>query len=407
MSHRALILGGLARGSSRIGNLNPGADVGATARCMMQLGVRFSRDLKDQAVLDIEGSDLVEPDAVLDAGNSGTTVRLLMGVAAGGSGCCTFTGDESLRRRPMSRVTRPLEAMGARVMGRRGGDLLPLTVAGARLQGITHLSDVASAQVKSALLLAGLSAEGETVVTEPALSRDHTERMLEAVGVPITRRDTTVTLTGRVPPDPLSFEIPGDLSSAMYLVAAAVLIPGSDLTVTDVGLNPTRTRILDVLTRMGGDLEWEVVGERCGEPVGTVRARHGSLKSVEIGPDEVPRLIDEIPILAILATQAHGTTRIAGAAELRVKESDRIASIAAGIKALRGEVEELPDGLVIEGPVDLAGGIVDATGDHRIAMSFAIAGMTTRQKVRVKGWSTVDTSFPGFLDVLRDAQRRG
>lgn len=405
ISHRALILGALAGGPARLGNLNPGADVAATAEALGRMGAALSRS-NHQVTVEVEGSRLREPTDVLDAGNSGTTARLLMGVAASIAGCSFFTGDATLRRRPMARVTAPLEAMGATIVGRASGSLLPLLVAGGSLRGVVHDTEVASAQVKSALLLAGLGAEGRTVVREPAPSRDHTERMLASLGVPVAIEPGAVAVTGGARPAPLELDVPGDISAALYLVAAALLVEGSDLTVAGVGLNPTRIGGLEVLRRMGADVSWEVTEERCGEPVGAVRARFGMLAGTVVTPDEIPRLIDEIPILAVVATQSEGLTSFTGAGELRVKESDRIASVGAAIRALGGAVEERSDGLVVEGPTRLTGGVVEARGDHRIALSFAIAGLVAAGAVRIEGWSASETSFPGFLEAVRAAQRR-
>lgn len=404
ISHRALILGALADGTSKISNLPDGADVRATIACLVRFGVGISTHA--EGLVEVEGSIPREPRDVLDAGNSGTTARLLMGIAAGVAGCSSFTGDDTLRRRPMGRVTEPLTAMGARVLGRGGGELLPLTIAGGRLRGAAHISGAPSAQVKGALLLAGLGADGSTSVTEPLPSRDHTERMLRALGVPVEAHGSTVSVTGGSTPEPFALTVPGDVSSAMYLVAAAVLVEGSDLVVEGVGLNPGRTAALDVLRRMGAAVTWEITGERCGEPFGWIQAQHGPLSGTDVDPAEVPALIDEIPILSIVASQAAGRTRIRGAAELRVKESDRIATIGAGLRALGGAVEERADGLVIEGPVRLSGGEVSARGDHRIAMAFWVAELVAAGAVRVHGGSAVRTSFPRFLDVLARARER-
>jgi 3-phosphoshikimate 1-carboxyvinyltransferase len=281
-----------------------------------------------------------------------------------------------------------------------------MTVRGGGLRGIDAELDVASAQVKTAILLAGLAASGTTSVTEPAPSRDHTERMLAAAGVEVARRGTTCSVEGGSSPRAIDWDVPGDVSSALYPIAAAVLVPGSELTVSNVLLNPTRTAALDVLVRMGADVTVEEKETAGGEPRGDVTARYSSLAATEIGPEEVPALIDELPLLAVVASQAEGTTVVAGAAELRVKESDRIAAMVAGLRALGADAHERPDGMVVEGPARLAGGAVDSFGDHRVAMSFAIAGLLSEEGVRVSRWSCVDTSFPGFLDVLGRAQGR-
>ncbi|HYP23699.1 MAG TPA: 3-phosphoshikimate 1-carboxyvinyltransferase, partial [Actinomycetota bacterium] len=378
-----------------------------TAAAVAALGARV--DLEDEDNVEVEGcgiGGLREPDGVLDLGNSGTSMRTLLGVCAGIEGLSVLTGDASLRSRPMLRVAAPLRQMGAAVDGRAYGELPPMTVRGGNLRGIEAELNVASAQVKTAILLAGLAATGTTSVTEPGPSRDHTERMLAAAGVEVARDGTTCSVEGGSQPGPRAWEVPGDTSSALYLIVAALLVSGSELTVTDVLLNPTRTAALDVLIRMGADLTVEETTESGGEPRGDVTARTSDLTATDVEPREVPGLIDELPLLAIAASQAEGKTTVSGAAELRVKESDRIAAMTAGLRALGAEAEERPDGMVIEGPARLTGGAVDSFGDHRIAMSFAIAGLLSAEGVRVSRWSCVDTSFPGFLDVLGRAQGR-
>lgn len=407
ISHRALVLAALAEGTSTITGLNPGEDVRATANAVAALGARVEFRGEDNVVVEGYGrASLHEPAGVVDLGNSGTSMRTLLGVCAGIDGLTVLTGDGSLRSRPMLRVAAPLRQMGATVDGRRYGELPPMTVRGGRLRGIDFESSVASAQVKTALLLAGLGASGTTSVTEPRLSRDHTERMLGAAGVDVTRSGTTCSVEGGSQPGPLEWDVPGDTSSALYLLVAALLVPGSDLTVPGVLLNPTRTAAFDVLLRMGADLTIECKETTGGEPRGDVTARSSSLTATAIEPGEVPALIDELPLLAIAASQAEGSTVIAGASELRVKESDRIAAMVTGLRALGATIEEKPDGMVIEGPAPLSGGAIDSLGDHRVAMSFAIAGLVSAEGVRVARWSCVDTSFPGFLDVLGRSQGR-
>lgn len=350
---------------------------------------------------------LKEPDGVLDAGNSGTTMRLLAGVAARVPGLTVLTGDETLLVRPMLRVVAPLRQMGARVDGRRNGELAPLAVRGGGLTGLDYHSRVASAQVKSAVLLAGLGAEGITSVTEPAASRDHTERMLHEAGVELDRGDFRVSLTGPQEVGAREWQVPGDVSSALFLVVAAVLRTGSDLTITGVGLNPTRTAALDVLGTMGAAIETgsDDAVEGPGEPVGWIRARHSPLRGARVEGPIVPALIDEIPILAIAATQAEGETVFADAEELRHKESDRVDAMVEGIRALGGEAEATSDGFVVSGPTPLAGGNVDSRGDHRIALAFAVAGLVASDVVRVGGWASTNTSFPEFLELLDSATR--
>jgi 3-phosphoshikimate 1-carboxyvinyltransferase len=408
ISHRALLLAALARGSSRVQGMNVGADVLATVRALRHLGVAC-RVADANREVEIEGNGwagLHEPDDIIDAGNSGTTIRTLAGVCAGVAGLTVLTGDAAVRRRPMLRVVAPLRQMGATIDGRAHGDRPPLAIRGGPLSGIDLDMTVASAQVKTAILIAGLHASGSTSVTEPAPSRDHTERMLAAAGVPLHRDERTVTVEGGQDLIAMEWIIPGDLSAAMFLLVGALLVDGSDLAVKGVGINGTRSGALDVLARMGARLDVEPQGEHGGEPVGLIHGRTSELHGTHVTPDEVPSLIDEIPVLAVAATQATGETVIAGAEELRYKESDRIAAIVAALQAVGGDADELPDGLVVRGPTPLTGGEVDARGDHRIAMALAIAGLVAHGRVSVKGWGSVQTSFPEFLDVLGRAQGR-
>lgn len=406
ISHRALILAALAQGSSRLTGVNPGGDVHATAQLLGRLGATLRSDLAGGEV-EVDGwgeRGPREPDDVLDAGNSGTTLRIALGLCAGARGAFVLTGDESLRRRPMLRVVAPLRAMGAQIDGRANGNLAPLSLRGGDLTGVAHTLPMASAQVKTALLLAGLGARGTTSVTEPQLSRDHTERMLAAAGVSVVRSGDTVSVAGGGRPAPGDRRVPGDLSSAAFVIAAAVLIPGSDVLLEDVGVNPTRTGFLEVLTAMGADISIEAVDTWGGEAVGAIRVRSSALRGGIVGAAEAVSLIDELPILAVVATQATGRTTIRGAGELRVKESDRIAAMAAGLGSLGAEVETRPDGLVISGPTQLRAAEVDSCGDHRVAMSLAVGGLLAQGPVTVRGWECVDTSFPGFLDTLEALQ---
>lgn len=403
ISHRALILSALAPGRARIRNLNEGADVAATATCLRMLGadVRSGRSNDEVEVHGCAGAAaLHEPAGVLDAGNSGTTARILLGVLAGGAGAAVITGDASLLRRPMLRVVAPLRQMGAILDGRAHGDRLPLLVRATRLAGIDHELAVPSAQVKTALLLAGLGAEGTTSVTEPVASRDHTERMLEAVGIELSRTGTTTSIDGGQDLAARDWHVPGDVSAAMFLVVGALLRPDARVTIPDVGINPTRTAGLDVLRSMGGDVDVVEEGERSGEPVGKITARHSRLHAARIEGDRVPALIDELPILAVAAAMAEGDTVIRDAGELRVKESDRIARVVEGLRVIGADAEQLPDGMIVRGPATLRAGTVDGTGDHRIAMAFAVAGLLADVPVTVTGWSSTETSFPGFLDAL-------
>jgi 3-phosphoshikimate 1-carboxyvinyltransferase len=406
ISHRALILAALASGRSRLRGINVGADVVATANALTALGAPCRLD-GDNAMAEVDGcgwTGLMEPDDVVDVGNSGTSLRLVAGVCAALRGLTVLTGDATLRRRPMLRIAAPLRALGARVDGRGDGDRAPLVIRGARLTGVRWNSDVPSAQVKSAVLLAGLAASGVTTVVEPALSRDHTERMLAARGVPVERRGRAASVRGGAELEPGDHEVPGDISSALFVLVAAALIPDSALAVVEVGLNPTRCGALDVLRAMGAGVEAEPTGNASGEPVGRVRVTARPLRATTVGGSAIPGLIDEIPALCIAACGATGETVFRDAAELRVKESDRIATIVEGINALGGSARPLPDGLAVTGPVELRDGYVDAHGDHRIALAFAVAAVAWGRNVRIAGWDSVATSFPEFHDVMARAR---
>lgn len=415
VSHRAVMIALMAEGHSEIRGANLGADVLATAGLARALGARVDVTGSDAAAGRAEDTVVVvespglqalhEPPGVVDAGNSGTTMRIGAGICAGVAGVSVLTGDRSLSRRPMLRIVSPLRQMGATIDGRDHGNLPPLTIRGGNLTGIDHHSSVASAQVKTAVLFAGLAARGVTSVTEPSESRDHTERMLEMAGVEIRRDGTTVELHGGAKPSAMDWEVPGDPSAAMFLLVGAAITPGSEITVEGISLNPTRTGALDVLKRMGASIEVVETGAAAGDPVGDVSVSHSDLAGVEISPEEIPSLIDEIPALCVAAACASGATSISGAAELRVKESDRIATIAAGLRAMGTEVEERSDGMTIAGGTALRGARIDPKGDHRIAMAFAVAGLATPEKVTISDWSVVDTSFPNFADVLGRAAR--
>ena len=400
ISHRAAILGALARGATRVSGFLRAADCLSTLRCLRGLGV--SIDERDDA-LEIRGGALREPDEVLDVGNSGTTIRLLAGVLAGQPFHSVITGDASVRRRPMDRVAVPLRQMGARVSGREGGRLAPLAIEGGGLRGIAYTTPVASAQVKSAVLLAGLFAEGVTSVREPLPSRDHTERMLGAFGAEVERDGVTTRLRGPATLRGAPVRVPGDLSSAAYFLVAAALVPGSEIAVADVGLNPTRTGILDVLQMMGAAVEVRDLREEGGEPVGTVAVRAGRLHGTTIAGALIPRAIDELPLVAVAAALAEGETVIRDAAELRVKESDRVEALARELGRLGAHVEAQPDGLAVVGTHRLRGGRVASGGDHRIAMSLAVAALCADGPVTIDDPACIETSFPGFAAILSRA----
>ncbi|SEO69767.1 3-phosphoshikimate 1-carboxyvinyltransferase [Aquisalimonas asiatica] len=403
MSHRAVMLGALAEGDTRVEGFLEGADALATLATFRQLGVRIEGPR--HGALRIRGvglHGLSAADGPLDLGNSGTSMRLLAGLLAGQSFDSTLTGDDSLRRRPMGRVTDPLADMGAAIETAPGGTA-PLLVRGGRpLQGITYQMPVASAQVKSALLLAGLYAEGETWVHEPAPTRDHTERMLTGFGYPVRRDGAWSGVTGGGRLQACDIDVPADISSAAFFLVGASIAEGSDLVLEHVGVNPTRTGVLDILDLMGADIELRHPREVGGEPVADVHVRARPLHGITIPERLVPLAIDEFPAIFIAAACANGTTVLTGAEELRVKESDRIAVMADGLTALGIQVEPRADGIVIHGGT-LTGGTVDSHGDHRIAMAFAMAALRSSDTVTIRDCRNVDTSFPGFADLSREA----
>lgn len=399
ISHRYAMLAALAKGVSTIEGYSPGADCAATLTCLERLGVSVQRR---ESGLRIEGhgfEGLRAPDAALNAANSGTTLRLLAGIVAGRPFRCVLEGDASLARRPMRRVMEPLSRMGAVITARDWRP--PLTIEGAPLHGISHRPEVPSAQVKSAVLLAGLQAAERTSVVEPAATRDHTERALEAFGVAVDRQGHTVTVSGGQELRPGDFTVPGDISSAAFWIALAAATPGSDVRIDGVGLNPTRIAVIDIARRAGAHIEVERRGERAGEPIGCLSVRGESLRGFSIDPTEVPAVIDEIPALAALGALLPEGERmqVDGAGELRVKESDRIECLAAGLRALGADVEEYPDGFqLVARP--LTGATLDACGDHRLAMAFAIAATGARTPSTIVGASAVAVSYPGFFDEL-------
>jgi 3-phosphoshikimate 1-carboxyvinyltransferase len=399
ISHRALMFAALGEGRSTLSHLATGEDVGATRNALEQLGVR-TRDTNDGAVV-VQGvgfGGLREPEVVLDCGNSGTTTRILAGVLAGRSFLSVLTGDASLRSRPMGRVAGPLREMGAQIDGRDNGTYAPLVIRGASLRAIRYELPVASAQVKSAILLAGLQADGETEVVSPAPTRDHTERMLGALGAPLTVDGLAVRVT-RGALQPFELEVPGDPSSAAFFVVAACITPGSDLVLADVACNPTRLGFVEVLRRMGADIEVELSGERCGEPVGDIRVRPAPLVATTIAGDEIPNVQDEVPALAVAAAFADGVTEIQDAAELTVKESNRIATVHQELTQLGIAVEPRADGLVIRGGQPRAAAL-KSHGDHRIAMAAAVAANAIDGASTVRGWRAVASSYPEFADDL-------
>lgn len=395
ISHRSLILAGMATGESKIGNLSRGVDVVATAACLRRIGISV-RDEAGRVVVESPGR-FAPPTSDLDARNSGTTMRLMSGVVAGQSFVSRLTGDASLSTRPMERVAEPLRRMGASVETHNGR--APLRIRGGGLRGVDYSSPLSSAQVKSAILLAGVYAEGETSVTEPERSRDHTERMLTALGVPVRVRGSTASLQGGRCPTRFEADLPGDPSSAAFLLAAAALTNGT-VAVINLLLNPSRLGFATVLAAMGATVEIEVEHNVLGEPVGWLRVSGSVSNSASVAASEVPALIDELPLLALLGTQVSGVTSVEGAGELRVKETDRIATVVTALRAMGADIEGRPDGFDVRGPTQLRGAAVDSAGDHRLAMMLAVAGLVASGVTTVRGADAANVSFPGFAQEL-------
>lgn len=405
LSHRAVMFAAIAGGETEINGFLAGEDTLNTARAMTMLGIPIEGMGTERLVVRGKGlHGLSEPADALDLGNSGTGLRLLAGLLAGQDFFSVLTGDQYLRKRPMARIVDPLRSMGAVIDGRAGGKFAPLAIRGGgkKIRPIEYASPVASAQVKSAVLLCGLSAEGVTSVTEPSKSRDHTERMLRFFGVEVQEQGLRVSLKGgQGLRSPGALDVPADLSSAAFFLVAACIVPGSDITVRNVGVNPTRTGIIDILSEMGADIMLENRREQAGEPVADIRVRHRKLRAVRIGGGVVPRAIDELPVLSVAASCAEGTTVIADAAELRVKESDRISAMAAELRKLGVSVTERPDGMEITGRDVLDGAPCESHGDHRIAMSLAVAGLAARGETIIRDTEWIETSFPGFERMLK------
>lgn len=405
ISHRALMLGAIAQGETIVEGLLLGEDPRSTAACFRAMGAEIS-DLNAEKVI-VKGiglGNLAEPQDVLNAGNSGTTLRLMLGLLASHPGrFFTVTGDASLRSRPMSRVVKPLQEMGAQIWGRHDNSLAPLAIQGQALKPIHYHSPIASAQVKSCILLAGLMADGQTTVTEPSLSRDHSERMLRAFGadLEVDRPTNSVTVTGGAILQGQRVIVPGDISSAAFWLVAAAIVPGSELVIENVGINPTRTGILAAMAMMGADITLENERTVTGEPVADLRVRSSQLKACTLEGDLIPRLIDEIPILAVAALFAEGKTIIRDAAELRVKESDRLAAIASELNKMGATITELPDGLEIAGGTSLKATEVDSYTDHRIAMSLAIAALNATGTTTIHRAEAAAISYPDFVNTLQ------
>ena len=402
ISHRAAMFAALATGVSRVRGFLHAEDTLSTAGMMRALGARIEEVSPTE--LRIEGKGLralVEPSDVIDAGNSGTTIRIGSGILAAQPFLSVLTGDRYLRLRPMGRVIDPLTRMGASIRGRDGNRLPPLCIRGGSLRGIRYEMPVASAQVKSSLLLAGLYADSPVTVVEPLLSRDHTERMLKAMGAIVSREGNAVTVAPCERLDPLDVTVPGDISSAAFFLVLAAVTPGSSLTVRGVGVNPFRTGVVEVLRRMGAGIRYSSERVVVGEPVADLVVCGAELAPADVAPEEVPGLIDEVPALCVAAVFAAGRTKIRGAGELRVKESDRIAAMVACLSSLGIPCGEYPDGLWVEGPAAVRPGIsCDSRGDHRIAMSLRVLGAAAGVPIEVKNVECIDTSFPGFQSLL-------
>ncbi|HUT74460.1 MAG TPA: 3-phosphoshikimate 1-carboxyvinyltransferase [Armatimonadota bacterium] len=401
ISHRALLLGAIARGETTIAGLLAAEDIAATAGCLRAMGVDIGP--LDAPVVTVRGvglRGLAAPAGELHCGNSGTTMRLLLGVLAGQGFAARLSGDESLSRRPMDRIAAPLGRMGAQVSGRTDRCLPPVEVRGGRLRAIRYDSPVASAQVKSAVLLAGLYVEGETAVSEPFQSRDHTERMLEAFGARVARAGLTAAVRGGELAG-CAIAVPGDISSAAFPLAAGLARAGSQVTIAGVGVNPTRAGMLEALQAMGADVVVSAAETRGGEPIAALTARGSRLRGADIEAELVPRLIDELPVLCALAATARGTTRISGAQELRVKESDRLEAMATELGKLGADIEEHADGLTIRGVECLRAAEVNGRGDHRVAMALCVAALAAPGETVISGAAGIATSFPGFVTVMR------
>jgi 3-phosphoshikimate 1-carboxyvinyltransferase len=413
ISHRAIILSSLSEGKSAVRNFLDAEDPMRTIEAFRQMGIEIESRVKGQGSREqtseiiIKGKGLRglhEPDGIIDCGNSGTTMRLMSGVLSGQPFSATLTGDAFLLKRPMQRIIRPLSEMGAEISAEEGG-YPPLRITGGGLRPIRYDSPVASAQVKSAVLLAGLYCDGVTTVTEPGKSRDHTERMLIARGVDVKVSGLEVSVRGGASPAPADITIPGDLSSAAFFIVAGLIVPDSEILVRNTGINPTRSGLIDILKNMGGDLRLENQREVSGEPVADVVVKYSSLRGIAVDGRAVLESIDEFPVICIAASRAEGRTTITGAGELRVKESDRIAAMASELGKLGVAVEEREDGLSIEGRQTFGSGAVQSHGDHRVAMSLAVAGLSSESGITVSDTACINTSFPRFMEMLEGLRK--
>lgn len=406
ISHRSIMFGAIAEGKTIVTNFLHGNDCINTIQCFRKLGVEII-DKDDEITIYGKGfNGLSEPKEVLDVGNSGTTIRLMMGILAGQPYFSTLTGDESIGKRPMTRVAIPLRQMGAKIDGREEGKYTPIAVRGGNIRGIEYKLPVASAQVKSSILLAGLQAEGTTTVIEPSKTRDHTERMIKQFGGKVSVDGLTISLSGKQTLKGCEIAVPGDISSAAFFLVAGAIVPNSEITLKNVGLNPTRTGILDVMKAMGA--QFEIINEKkhSFEPAGDIIVKTSSLKGTVIEGDLIPRLIDEIPIIALLATQAEGETIIKDAEELKVKETNRIDTVVKELKKLGANIEGTSDGMIIRGRTPLTGGIVNSHGDHRIGMMLAIASLICRDSTYLENHEAIAVSYPNFFEHVNQLMSR-
>lgn len=400
ISHRSVMFGSIAYGETRIFNFLPGDDCLSTISCFRKLGVVIEENEGELRIAGKGLEGLKEPEEILDVGNSGTTIRLLLGILAGRPFHSSLIGDCSIGRRPMTRVTGPLSKMGAQIDGRKNGAYTPLSIRGGNLKPLHYELPVASAQVKSALLLAGLQAEGETTIVEPAPTRDHTEKMIRQFGGEIQQNGREITVKGGQKLTASTVHVPGDISSAAFFLVAAAIVPGSEIRLKNVGLNPTRTGIIEVLTNMGADFQIQEHQDSSFEPIGDILIRSSNLKGTVIQGDLIPKLIDEIPIIALLATQAEGKTVIKNAEELKVKETNRIDTVVHELAKLGADIEATDDGMIINGKIGLHGGKVSSHGDHRIGMMLAVASLVCDAEVELENAEAISVSYPSFFTHL-------
>jgi 3-phosphoshikimate 1-carboxyvinyltransferase len=405
ISHRSVMFGSIAHGVTRVTNFLPGDDCLSTISCFRKLGVVIEENENELTIHGNGFDGLKEPNEILDVGNSGTTIRLLLGILAGRPFYSSLIGDASIGKRPMTRVTEPLRTMGAQIDGRKNGEFTPLSIRGGDLNPIHYNMPVASAQVKSALILAGLQAGGETIIIEKAESRDHTERMIRKFGGEVGKDNRTITVKGCQKLIASDILVPGDISSAAFFLVAGAIVPDSEIVLKNVGLNPTRTGIIEVMNQMGANLEIHNLDEDAFEPVGNITIKTSSLKGTVIEGDVIPRLIDEIPIIALLATQAEGTTIIKDASELKVKETNRIDTVVQELSKLGASIEATDDGMIIHGGTSLRGGTVSSHGDHRIGMMLAIASLLCKDEVQLENPEAISVSYPNFFNHLNSLKK--